>query len=100
MKRENQVLSRRSFLGATGATPATFTISNIYVGPTSITAVTLGGANPKDFQPGPAKPRRIAVRSGQANPLRLRWHTICGASRAPAQSRPRPLWPSAPTLIE
>jgi hypothetical protein len=36
-------------VGVLGETLAPFDISNIYVGPTTVTTVTLGGANPKDF---------------------------------------------------
>lgn len=36
-------------VGQTGAAPVTFDISNIYVGPTTVTSVTVGGADAADF---------------------------------------------------
>ena len=37
-------------VGDVGATPATFDITNISFGPTSVTSVRIGGADPKDFR--------------------------------------------------
>jgi hypothetical protein len=37
-------------VGKVGDSPATFDITNIYLGPTTVTSVRIGGADPKDFR--------------------------------------------------